>query len=127
MSDLSNIVGATITEVRGFEVGSNLVILILDDGRRVSFYHEQDCCENVSLYDIDGEPEDLVGGLIINAEEATGAIHELMEEAATDKLDNYDSITWTFYKVDTNKGGVWMRWLGESNGYYSEEVTVSIS
>ena len=38
---------------------------------------------------------------------------------------NAESYTWTFYKIETNKGGLWVRWLGESNEYYSEEVNVT--
>lgn len=93
----------------------------------MTFYHDQDCCENVSLYDIDGDSSDLLGGFITNAEEVSGEIHDRMEETSTSELGVYESITWTFYKIDTNRGGVWMRWLGESNGYYSEEVTVAFS
>jgi len=39
---------------------------------------------------------------------------------------NYDGYAheWTFYKLETDKGGLWMRWLGESNGFYSMRVTV---
>ena len=33
-----------------------------------------------------------------------------------------DSGTWTFYRIQTDKGVAVLRWLGTSNGYYGESV-----
>ena len=107
--------GEMITEVIGLEPESQEVIIKTDSGKTFTFYHEQDCCECVILYDIDGELENLVGGFVMWA--------EARSELATDDFIA-ESGTWTFYDIQTSKGYVWMRWLGESNGYYGGGVTV---
>lgn len=98
----------------------DVIRFIVDTGESYIMYHERDCCEQVSVEDICGDLEDLVGSEITRAEEVSN-----MEEPERDYNDNCDgdSHTWTFYKIDTRKGGVTIRWFGSSNGYYSEGVS----
>lgn len=89
-------------------------------GEQYKLYHEQDCCESVTIEDIAGDLDDLIGSPITNASEVEGEYALTPEE----EVDHYaESETWTFYKIGTNKGSVTIRWYGSSNGYYSESVS----
>lgn len=85
------------------------------DGQVFTQHHEQDCCEEVWLEDIDGDLNDIIGDQILVAEEVSSE----GELRAGSKQYN---ATWTFYKLDTIKGGITIRWNGESNGCYSEKA-----
>ena len=84
---------------------------ILTDDGVYAFYHEQDCCESVWLTQVDGISDKIIGSRIVIAEVVTD-----------EKSVAGGSVTWSFYKIGTNKGMIDFRWQGESNGYYSETV-----
>lgn len=91
-----------------------------EEGERFHMYHSQDCCENVSIDDICGDLEDLIGSPIVRAEERSS--DEDWPKGVERGEYEPESYTWTFYELATNKGSVTIRWFGESNGYYSERV-----
>jgi hypothetical protein len=93
------------------------IIFEANDGSRFLMYHRQYCCEDVSIESVVGDFGDLIGHPILIADQSSC-------EGPVDGADHYehDSHTWTFYKFATIKGYVDIRWHGQSNGYYSEEV-----
>ena len=99
--------------------GNENIFFIDEDAREYKMFHDYDCCENVYIEDICGDINNLIGSKIIMAEEIINR--------DLSPLNKYDeSYTWTFYKFATVKGYVTIRWYGESNGYYSEEVDFAI-
>lgn len=116
--DISQLVGKTLESVTG-AVGDEEMHFLCTDGTHFRMFHSQDCCESVSVEDICGDLSDLIGSPIVRAEESTNS----KENPPGVTPEYHDSFTWTFYKFDTAKGGVTIRWYGVSNGYYSESVT----
>ena len=116
---VSDLLGKTLSQIivkrdeneRIFEI-----TFITREEEKYFMYHSQDCCECVSVEDINGDLDDLLGYPLLQAEESTNKTDTL------GLIEYPESFTWTFYKFATIKGYVTIRWLGESNGYYSEEV-----
>lgn len=118
LASISEIEGKTAIKIDG-NVGDDKLTFTFSDGSQYQFYHAQDCCESVSIEDIIGDLQDLIGAPLLQAEEI-----ESTEPACTQQqYDNCDSFTWTFYKFATIKGHVTVRWYGSSNGWYSERVS----
>lgn len=110
---IENLVGRTLIDIDVNE-GKSRIIFTTKGGNKYMMYHEQDCCESVSIDDIIGDIKDLIGTPIIRSSEDTNN---------DDPPENHDdSWTWTFYNIATIKGHVTIRWFGTSNGYYSESV-----
>jgi hypothetical protein len=89
----------------------NMIVFTESNGQQWLMYHSQECCETVTIEDVAGYWNDLIGSPLLMAEEVT-------KRGGSE--DN--SETWTFYKFATENGYVTLRWYGESNGYYSESV-----
>ena len=113
--NIGDLLGLTMREVSISE-SKETMTLITTDGREFMFLHDQSCCENVQIDDVNGDLSDLVGLPLCMCEEATNNQSPRPESA--------ESFTWTFYKFATPKGYVNIKWLGTSNGCYSEDVSL---
>ena len=108
---VKDLIGLTFYFVKAQEEDEEVYFVGAGDTPTYRFFHEQSCCEQVRVAEVIGDVQDLVGVPILDAREDTQA------------GDNeYGSATWTFYNFRTIKGSVTIRWLGESNGYYGEQV-----
>ena len=112
---MKDFIGATVTAV-DLRVGNEEGSITTDRGV-LRFFHDQGCCELVQIEDITGDLLDLIGGVVVTFEARVSVNHS--------EPNAKDSLTWTFYEIRTTKGDVTIRWLGESNGYYSEDVEVA--
>ena len=101
-------------------VSEDEIIFTTSDGHSYKLYHDQSCCESVTIEDICGDFSDLLHAPLLEVEESVSE-GETPEGVPTPEYQD-ESFTWTFYKLSTIKGSVTIRWYGESNGYYSESV-----
>ena len=118
ITQFTEMIGQTITHIEG-DTGWGNMLFTATTGTRFRFYHLQDCCENVQIEDIIGDLSDLLNSPIVEAEEISS------DDSPAPECHS-ESYTWTFYRYATAKGTVTVRWLGESNGYYSEGVEYKV-
>lgn len=115
--EFASLIGKTLIAIKLH--GDNDKIDFCTDIETYRMEHHQDCCEGVQIEEIIGNLDDLIGSPIYEAEESSNSEGPKPNEYS-------ESFTWTFYKLATIKGCVTIRWLGESNGYYSEDVNFAL-
>lgn len=116
MLTLSDLIGRTIFEYNVDRNNDDRMTFLFTDGYLLEMWHQQDCCESVTIEDIEGDLNDLLGRPLL-----------VCEEVSNSDENAHESATWTFYRFATDKGYVTVRWYGSSNGYYSESVTTAVS
>ena len=112
---IEDMIGKVFTSVKNVD---NTELVFENSTERFVFFHRQDCCEEVRIEDIVGDLSDLEGVELLKAEET----HNLFDMIKSIDKELNEEGTCTYYKFATRKGYVDVRWLGESNGYYSESV-----
>lgn len=108
--DIKLLLGKTFSSVKRI---NDSEIHFCDGDNTIIMGHLQDCCECVYIEDICGVLSDLENTPILEAYSSTKD-----DEAA------YETGMWTFYHIATINGYVTIRWYGESNGYYSVDVSI---
>jgi len=111
--------GKTITSIDGSNSDDSDTIITTSDGSIYTLTHIQDCCENVRVYGTVGNIDDVLNEEVIAAEDTNP-----MDNPNAPDYKYYESATWSQFRIVTNKGTFEIWWLGESNGYYSETVSV---
>jgi hypothetical protein len=114
-----NIVDKVIKDISGLEADSREVLITFIDGSVLKQFHYQDCCEDVWISQVDNDVSRHIGATVIGFEEKV--VYQ------PEDIDYYESCTATFYTLKTSKGYLDWRWQGESNGYYSESVDMTLS
>ena len=107
--NFEQLTGMTITAVVYKETDESLLIHL--NTHVLEMIHHQDCCETVYLADVVGSFEDLIGYPLL----------EVSESIVDIESEDYSS-TASYYNFRTVKASVQLRWVGESNGSYSETV-----
>ena len=119
-NDFFTLKGQTIRKIFNLKDESD-TFQIVTDKYKYNLYHEQSCCENVRLVNVIGDIDNILNEEIIFAEEDVGANDPDWYNSHYD-----ESHTWTKFVLGTKNANVEFWFLGESNGYYGESISIKI-
>lgn len=114
INSLNDLFGRTVECVSGCYKDSDRMEIKFTDGLKVVF-EPSNSMANVSIDDVNGDPQGMVGHMIKKAEVATN-----IQFSPKNEWDS--NYKWTFYRFATFDGYVDVKWYGTSTGYYSEKV-----
>ena len=129
-----SVINKIIYRVEGLHDYSDSVRLFFEDSDKgLEILHMYDCSETVEIIDVVGDVEDLIGAPVVDVSIISSPEHpdfiallNQNPEAANKPYELNDTknadeeVSWSFTKIRTTKGEVSLRWLGHSNGWYSE-------
>lgn len=113
--NIEELVGETLTHI-DVDPKEDRILLTTKSGRTILIHHDQDCCESVRIEGTDGDLRELIGKPIVQA------THEAVDRGGPAPEDADTSWTRTTLTFKVDGATVISRWIGESNGYYSEDV-----
>ena len=119
---LFHLIGLTLKEVT-VNKQDDVITYTSECGQQFRMLHHNDCCETVYIEDVEGDINDLIGSPILVAETVQDAMQQSMNLIIPLPEKNGECEQWTFYRLATAKGWVVIRWYGDSNGYYSTDVS----
>ncbi|MGL5049135.1 MAG: DUF7448 domain-containing protein [Fusobacteriaceae bacterium] len=114
------LINKTITKIEELDDWTLLRIHIKEGGY-LDFIHKQECCEAVWLEDGIEELERMIGQKVLNA------YSDYHDDLTQEELGSNMSASWTFYNIATKNTDACLRFVGTSNGNYSETVELKIS
>ena len=111
------LIGKTLTAIKVDDKYAAWILFVISEDEKYLLHNDEADCNDVqvTIDDINGDINDLVGSPLTMAESVSNEAFEKTQDAEG---------TWTFYRFATVKGYVDIRWFGTSNGYYSETVTL---
>lgn len=101
--DFNELIGETPVGIDDCKEGSGEIVFRMASGRQFQLLHVQDCCENVRVVQVDGDPNDLLGHPITLAEEISKEQDPNAGPGAGYLVDYWGE--WTSYKL-ANLGGL---------------------